>query len=215
MFEANKRTLRRFAPHSHPRLAGAAGVDVAVVGAGIVGLTTAYLLARAGLSVAVLEARRVGRHVTGRSTENRAGVRQIREWIDQLGIVCDFEQKDAYAYEAAQMLLTQPACMPRSTRTRGRRSEDSDRRRTWHTRQRLPCYVLDVGGPETLGQSTCRRGWPCLARREKPNGRSLAGDVDGAADSACRSEKAREPLGVSAQRLVSPHVGLTGLLNPT
>src|SRR5262245_42691701 len=39
--------------------------------------------------------------------------------------------------------------------------------------------------------------------REKPNGRSQAGDVDGAADSACRSEKAREPLGVSAQRLVS------------
>src|SRR5215510_4495156 len=30
-------------------------------------------------------------------------------------------------------------------------------------------------------------------------------DVDGAA--ACRSEKAREPLGVSAQRLVSPHCG--------
>jgi len=39
--------------------------------------------------------------------------------------------------------------------------------------------------------------------REQPNGRSQAGDVDGAADSACRSEKAREPLGVSAQRLVS------------
>jgi glycine/D-amino acid oxidase-like deaminating enzyme len=113
-------------PSSYPRLARAASVDVAVVGAGIVGLTTAYLLARAGLSVAVLEARRVGRQVTGRSTAkvtsqhsliyrhlrdtfdldtarlyaeaNRAGVRQIRDWVDQLGIVCDFEQKDAYAY---------------------------------------------------------------------------------------------------------------------
>ena len=42
--------------------------DVAIIGAGIVGLTTAYLLAQAGLSVVVLESRRVGRQVTGRST---------------------------------------------------------------------------------------------------------------------------------------------------
>jgi glycine/D-amino acid oxidase-like deaminating enzyme len=41
---------------------------VAVVGAGIVGLTTAYLLTEAGLSVILLEVRRVGRQVTGRST---------------------------------------------------------------------------------------------------------------------------------------------------
>jgi glycine/D-amino acid oxidase-like deaminating enzyme len=39
-----------------------------VIGAGIVGLTAAYLLASAGLSVAVVEALRVGRQVTGRST---------------------------------------------------------------------------------------------------------------------------------------------------
>lgn len=43
-------------------------VDVAIVGAGIVGLTTALLLARAGRSVAVLEARRIGDGTTGRST---------------------------------------------------------------------------------------------------------------------------------------------------
>jgi glycine/D-amino acid oxidase-like deaminating enzyme/nitrite reductase/ring-hydroxylating ferredoxin subunit len=113
-------------PTSYRSLAGATRVDVAVVGAGIVGLTTAHLLVRAGLSVAVLEARRVGRQVTGRSTAkitsqhsliyrhlrdtfdldtarlyaeaNRAGVRQIRKWIDELGIACDYEQKDAYAY---------------------------------------------------------------------------------------------------------------------
>jgi glycine/D-amino acid oxidase-like deaminating enzyme/nitrite reductase/ring-hydroxylating ferredoxin subunit len=100
--------------------------DVAIIGAGIVGLTTAYLLAQAGLSVAVLESQRIGRQVTGRSTAkitcqhgliyrhlietfdidlakryakaNRRGVEQIREWIDDLDIACDFESKDAYTY---------------------------------------------------------------------------------------------------------------------
>src|SRR5664279_2656276 len=100
--------------------------DVAIIGAGIVGLTAAYLLAQAGLSVAVLEARRVGRQVTGRSTAkityqhgliyrylidtfgitvakryaeaNRRGVEQIRDWIDRFDIACDFAQKDAYVY---------------------------------------------------------------------------------------------------------------------
>lgn len=42
--------------------------EVVVVGGGITGLTTALLLARAGRSVAVLEARRVGSGTTGRST---------------------------------------------------------------------------------------------------------------------------------------------------
>jgi glycine/D-amino acid oxidase-like deaminating enzyme/nitrite reductase/ring-hydroxylating ferredoxin subunit len=42
--------------------------DVVVIGAGIVGLSTALLLSRAGLSVVVLEARRPGSGTTGRST---------------------------------------------------------------------------------------------------------------------------------------------------
>jgi glycine/D-amino acid oxidase-like deaminating enzyme/nitrite reductase/ring-hydroxylating ferredoxin subunit len=43
-------------------------VDVAIVGAGIVGLHAAYLLRDSGLKIAVLEAREVGRQATGRST---------------------------------------------------------------------------------------------------------------------------------------------------
>jgi glycine/D-amino acid oxidase-like deaminating enzyme len=58
----------------HPRIpAGVPGdvgghYDVAVVGAGLTGLTTALLLGRAGRSVVVLEARTVGAGTTGRST---------------------------------------------------------------------------------------------------------------------------------------------------
>ena len=44
------------------------GVDVAVVGAGIVGLTTALLLEREGIRVAVLEMRHVAAGATGYTT---------------------------------------------------------------------------------------------------------------------------------------------------
>jgi glycine/D-amino acid oxidase-like deaminating enzyme/nitrite reductase/ring-hydroxylating ferredoxin subunit len=111
---------------SYARLEHSGSTDVAIVGAGIVGLTAAYLLTRAGLSVTVLEARQVGRQVTGRSTAkvtsqhtliyrhlidsvgianaqryadaNRSGVELIRSWVDELAIDCDFEPKDAYVY---------------------------------------------------------------------------------------------------------------------
>ena len=111
---------------SYPSLKKSARTDVAVVGAGIVGLTAAYALVRAGLTVTVLEARQVGRQVTGRSTAkvtsqhsliyrhlrdtfdidtarlyaeaNRAGVKQIHRWVNELAIACDLEQKHAYTY---------------------------------------------------------------------------------------------------------------------
>jgi glycine/D-amino acid oxidase-like deaminating enzyme len=111
---------------SYAKLKHSGSTDVAIVGAGIVGLTAAYLLTRVGLSVTVLEARQVGRQVTGRSTAkvtsqhaliyrhlidtigidraqlyadaNQSGVELIRSWVDKLAIDCDFEPKDAYVY---------------------------------------------------------------------------------------------------------------------
>lgn len=53
---------------THPELFGELRVDVAVVGAGITGLTTAVALHRAGLSVAVLEARHLGAVASGNTT---------------------------------------------------------------------------------------------------------------------------------------------------
>jgi len=100
--------------------------EVVVVGAGIVGLTTAWVLAQAGVDVTVLEGQRVARGVTARSTAkvtsqhalslgeiarrhgeararlyaeaNAAGVAWIVEAVRALRIDCDLEPRDAYAY---------------------------------------------------------------------------------------------------------------------
>lgn len=58
------------APETYPQLSGDVAVDVAIVGAGITGLSTAYHLAKAGKKVAILEALQVGMGTTGSSTGN-------------------------------------------------------------------------------------------------------------------------------------------------
>ena len=113
-------------PSPRPALSGAVRVDVAVVGGGISGLTTALLLARAGKSVAVVEGERIGTGTTGHSTakvtsqhgmtyarlrltHGRDGARvyaeaneRAKERIAGLvaddGIDCDFRRRDAYLY---------------------------------------------------------------------------------------------------------------------
>lgn len=113
-----------------PHLAGDVSVDVAIIGGGIVGVTTARLLKDMGQTVAVIEARRVGRQVTGRSTakitsqhgiiyqtleqkfgEARArlyaeaqetAVRRIQSLAAQHGIDCDIEAKSAFVYTRDQ-----------------------------------------------------------------------------------------------------------------
>ncbi len=114
------------AASSYPPLAGRVDVDVAVVGGGITGLTTALLLKRAGATVAVVEAGRVASGTTGYTTAkvtslhsltyaelidkhgedkarqyaqaNQAAVGQVAALVDELDIDCQFERQPAYTY---------------------------------------------------------------------------------------------------------------------
>jgi glycine/D-amino acid oxidase-like deaminating enzyme/nitrite reductase/ring-hydroxylating ferredoxin subunit len=101
-------------------------VDIAIIGGGIVGVTTARLLKDRGVRVALVEARRIGEEVTGKSTAkitsqhniaytrlerkfgeegahyyaeaNQAGLDKIVELAARHGIACSLERKPAFTY---------------------------------------------------------------------------------------------------------------------
>src|SRR3954451_2210923 len=121
--------LKSTEPQTRPPLAAGRTADVAVVGAGIVGLTAALNLARDGATVALIEARSVGAGTTGYTTgklsslngliyaelwdsfgEDTArvygeagenGIRTIADEVARLGIDCDFRRKPNYTYAAS------------------------------------------------------------------------------------------------------------------
>jgi glycine/D-amino acid oxidase-like deaminating enzyme/nitrite reductase/ring-hydroxylating ferredoxin subunit len=110
----------------YPVLKPGLHVDVAVLGGGIAGLTTALLLKRDGAKVAVVEAGRVGGGVTAYTTAkvtslhgiqyqavessfgadgarvyaeaNEAGLERVAQFVDELEIDCDFRRKPAFTY---------------------------------------------------------------------------------------------------------------------
>jgi len=109
-----------------PPLAGDTQVDVAIVGAGITGLTAARLLVEAGRTVAVLDQERVGSGTTGGTTahvtqvpdrrfreihskfgqdgtralvaSSRAALDRIAAWVEADPIDCDYQRVPAYLY---------------------------------------------------------------------------------------------------------------------
>ncbi|RPJ52369.1 MAG: FAD-dependent oxidoreductase [Methanobacteriota archaeon] len=113
----------------YPRMPTDVNVDVAILGGGIVGITAAVLLKAAGLTVAMVEADRIARDVTGHTTAkitslhrlcyhtltgsfgrdgarrygeaNQAAIETIASVIASRGIACDFVRKPAYTYAEA------------------------------------------------------------------------------------------------------------------
>ncbi|MDW4907258.1 FAD-dependent oxidoreductase [Streptomyces sp. ADMS] len=109
-----------------PPLSGDLTVDVAVIGGGIAGLSTAWELARQGREVAVLEAGRVAAGVTGHTTakltalhtlvydhlrrtrgpegaslyarSQMEAIRHASGIVDELGIDCEWEETAALTY---------------------------------------------------------------------------------------------------------------------
>jgi glycine/D-amino acid oxidase-like deaminating enzyme/nitrite reductase/ring-hydroxylating ferredoxin subunit len=109
-----------------PQLDGSISVDVAVLGGGITGLTAAYLLKRAGKTVALAEMGTIGQGTTGNTTakltvghsliytdllrdygeevarlyaeSNRAAIDRIEQVVEGEGIACDLERADNYIY---------------------------------------------------------------------------------------------------------------------
>src|SRR5207248_625367 len=109
-----------------PPVSPGLAADVVVVGAGIVGITAAFLLKRAGRSVVLVEARRAAEQVTGGTTakitslhslvytelvrkfddatariygeSNQAALELIANTVRERQIACDFERKAAYVH---------------------------------------------------------------------------------------------------------------------
>ncbi|MES0208978.1 FAD-dependent oxidoreductase [Mesorhizobium sp. M0028] len=140
---------------NYPQLEGSIHADAVVVGAGIVGLTTALRLCEAGRSVVVLEGLRTGGQVTGRSTAkittqhtliyrhlihtvgrelaqvyadaNSAGARQIRDWVNNYAIACDLESKEAYTYTCDDRRRAEVAAEAEAARQVGLEAEVLER----------------------------------------------------------------------------------------
>lgn len=103
---------------SFDRLKGEVKADVAIVGAGMVGLHTAFQLRNAGLKVVLLEARSIGRQATGRSTAKVTSQHGLRlatlarnfgQDNAKLYVIANEKGKDSIANIASSM--TERACL--------------------------------------------------------------------------------------------------------
>ena len=107
---------------SYEKLTGQEKYDIAIIGAGLTGITTAVLLVQSGAKVAVVEADRVGSGTTGNTTAkitiqhglkyhtlagdnalayaaaNRIGLDRMASFVSEHTIDCDFKRLPSYIY---------------------------------------------------------------------------------------------------------------------
>ncbi|MBI4733576.1 MAG: FAD-binding oxidoreductase, partial [Rubrobacteridae bacterium] len=110
----------------YPLLSEDVEVDVAIIGAGIVGITTAFLLHESGKKVALIDMNKIAKEVTGHTTAkitalhglkydkllssldldrtrayaeaNMSAIEIISLLVSKYGIDCDFKEATAYIY---------------------------------------------------------------------------------------------------------------------
>ena len=120
---------------AYPAPSGRVAVDVAVLGGGITGLTVAAHLKRAGMTVALVEARRLCHGTTGHTTgklsslhglvydtlassfgedgaraygeANEAAIERVAALCSEYGIDCDFERVPNYTYTESEEEVSQ------------------------------------------------------------------------------------------------------------
>lgn len=118
--------LRSIPIPQFPALTESVQTDAAVIGGGITGITTAYLLAKKGLKVVVLNAGRILQGTTGSTTAkitaqhdliydelishfgeekarlyfeaNREAIAFVKDTVNELNIDCQFSEEEAYIY---------------------------------------------------------------------------------------------------------------------
>ncbi|WP_095985269.1 FAD-dependent oxidoreductase [Cystobacter fuscus] len=131
----------------YPPLPGDLEVDVVVVGGGIAGLTTAWLLKQEGKRVAVVEMHRILTGQTGQTTAHltelldvsydtlasdfgekgarlaaestRASIEKISSLVERLGIACDFQRLPGYRYAETEDEARQLECEASAARRAG------------------------------------------------------------------------------------------------
>ncbi len=139
--------MKDSAESRYPSLVGRIKADVAVVGAGITGLTTAFLLKRAGAKVAVVEAAGVCSGTSGNTTAkitslhrliyarveaafgeeraktfadaNQAAIKEIETIAKELNIDCHFHRLPAYTFTRSPSMVADMEAETRSAQKAG------------------------------------------------------------------------------------------------
>ena len=167
-------------PAPRAPIAGEHQVDVAVVGAGIVGLTAALLLQRAGARVAVLEARQVAAAASGNNTaklsslqglayssisrgaeaaarfarSNEDGLALIASLVEELAIDCGWRRVANYTFAEESGQIPAIESEFEQSRAAGLNTEFVDRHRC---RSRSPARCGSPSRRSSTPSRTCGR----------------------------------------------------------